>query len=220
MSTNLGKTGVPAAQRARAHGWRDPRLWIGLALVAGSVLVGARLLGAADDTTQVWAVRTDLAAGQAVTADDLVAARVRFSDDDEDRYLSTSQALPDDAVLVRAVGAGELLPAGALATGAAQFVEVPLSAPAQDIPTTLARGSRIDVYVVPAPGGAPGDDSDASARKVLDDVLVVAAPEADDVLGNVGNRQVLVAVPAEEENAIGIVLAAAREGRIQIARRG
>ena len=73
---------VPPALRGHRSGWRDPRLWIGVVLVAASVVVGARVLAAADDTVQVWAAAADLGAGQRVDADDLVAQRVRFADDD------------------------------------------------------------------------------------------------------------------------------------------
>jgi len=52
-------------------------------LVAASVVVGARVLAAADDTVQVWAAARDLGAGQRVEADDLVAQRVRFAVDPE-----------------------------------------------------------------------------------------------------------------------------------------
>ena len=34
----------------------DPRLWVGVAIVAVCVVAGARLLAAADDTVAVWAV--------------------------------------------------------------------------------------------------------------------------------------------------------------------
>ena len=78
----------------------------GIALVAASVLVGARLLGGADDTVEVWSAGADLAAGQPVTEADLVARRVRFGDEaDGDRYLRVGDRLPDDATLSRAVGA-------------------------------------------------------------------------------------------------------------------
>ena len=65
MATTLGDATDAAtpAQRVRRPGWRDPRLWIGVVLVAGSVVAGARLLAAADDTVQVWAAATDLGAG-------------------------------------------------------------------------------------------------------------------------------------------------------------
>ena len=42
-------TSAPAATRTRTPGWRDPRLWVGVVVVAGSVLLGARVVGAADE---------------------------------------------------------------------------------------------------------------------------------------------------------------------------
>ena len=48
---------VVRASRSRPPGWRNPRLVIGLALVAGSVLLGARLLAAAQrHGCSIWAV--------------------------------------------------------------------------------------------------------------------------------------------------------------------
>ena len=47
--------------RGHRPAWRDPRLWIGVVLVAASVVAGARLLAAADDTVQVWAAVDALA---------------------------------------------------------------------------------------------------------------------------------------------------------------
>lgn len=219
VSTHLGKTDAPHAPRVRAPGWRDPRLWIGVALVAASVVVGARVLGSADDMTKVWAVRSDLVAGQTVGQEDLVVRQVRFADEqDADGYLLVASGVPEDAVLQRGIGSGELLPASALGARGEQLVEVPLSAPVANIPSTLTRGSTIDVYVVPERTGA--SQAPPRATKVLDDVVVIAVPEQDEVVGQVGNRQILVGVPAGADDQIGTVLAAARDNRIQFTRQG
>src|SRR5689334_6303149 len=106
---------VPPATRSGSAGWRDPRLWVGVVLVTGSVVAGARLLSSADDMTSVWAASTDLAAGQTVTADDLRATRLRFDDAaDRQRYLGVDDELPPALTLTRPLAAGELVPAGAL----------------------------------------------------------------------------------------------------------
>ncbi|HRK48490.1 MAG TPA: hypothetical protein PK324_22875, partial [Nocardioides sp.] len=60
---------VPSAVRGHRSGWRDPRLWVGVVLVAVSVVVGSRTLAAADDTVQVWAAAADLGVGQRVEAE-------------------------------------------------------------------------------------------------------------------------------------------------------
>src|SRR3954463_4573862 len=45
---------TPPATRLSARRWRDPRVVVGVGLVALSVLLGTTLLGAADDTVAVW----------------------------------------------------------------------------------------------------------------------------------------------------------------------
>ncbi|MBJ7530487.1 MAG: hypothetical protein JHD04_13315, partial [Nocardioides sp.] len=78
-----------------------------MAIVAGSVVLGARLLAAADETVAVWAAADDLGPGERIDAGDLEAQRVRFADDtDLARYWSADEELPADLTLVRGVGAG------------------------------------------------------------------------------------------------------------------
>ncbi|NHA00170.1 hypothetical protein G5V59_08545 [Nocardioides sp. W3-2-3] len=120
MSRDLGISPVtpapPPALRAARRGWRDPRLWLGVLLIAGSVVLGARLLAAADDTVTVWGMAADRGSGTPVAAGDLAVQRVRFSDGAAlAHYFPADQPVPDDLVLTRAVGAGE--PAGPLGGG-------------------------------------------------------------------------------------------------------
>lgn len=209
-------TDAPPAARATRPGWRDPRLWTGVALVAASVLAGARLIGGADHTIEVWAASADLTVGQEVREGDLVARRVRFDDAaDADRYLRVGEALPDEATLARAVGSGELLPAAALGAPTEGLLEVPIWAPYDAIPGNLAAGARVDVYVTPLSGEAR-----TGAELVLDDVLVLAAPRGDSSFGPTGNRQVLVGVTDEDQAGVGVALAAAQDNRVAIAREG
>ena len=218
VSRDLGTLDAPQAVRARGPGWRDPRLWLGIALVAASVLVGARLLGGADDTVEVWSARADLAAGQPVTEADLVARRVSFDDEaDGDRYVRVGNPLPGDATLSRAVGAGELLPAAALGAAEEGLTEVPVWAPAEVIPASIEPGSTVDVWVTPTPGS--GSTVKGSVL-VLDDVVVIAVPRGEDSFGPGGNRQVLVGVTDGAAPEVGQALAAAKDNRIVITRQG
>src|ERR1700712_4092811 len=100
-------TAAPKAQRSRQPGWRNPRLLLGLLLVAASVVVGARLMAAADDTVGVWAVARDLPAGATLESDDVQRRQVRFPDAaTADGYLAASDDLPSAATLNRPVAAG------------------------------------------------------------------------------------------------------------------
>src|SRR3954449_3519595 len=68
----------PVPRRVRPPRWLDLRLVLGVLLVLGSVLLGARVVGAADATVPVWAVTGDLAAGTHLVAADLRAVDVRL----------------------------------------------------------------------------------------------------------------------------------------------
>jgi hypothetical protein len=193
--SSLGKPGTPAppvATRVARPGWRDPRLWIGLLIVAGSVVLGARLLAAVDDTVSVWAVVDDHGVGSPLTTDDVLAARVRFADDaDLDRYLPADEPLPDDIVLSRGVGGGELLPRAAIGNAEdASTVQVPLDLEPNRVPPTVAAGSVVDVYV----GAVGGRGDNASSGKALSAVTVVAAPAAEESFAVTGTRQLVLAV--------------------------
>jgi hypothetical protein len=215
VSRNLGITDAPPAARAGRPGWRDPRLWIGVALVAASVVAGGRVLGGADHTIEVWVASADLAEGQPLTEADLTVRRVRFDQDaDAERYLLVGSELPADATLSRAVGDGELVPQAALGAPDDDLLEVPIWAPSDAIPASVGAGSTVDVWVTPASGER------ASARLVLDDVVVIAAPRTDESFSPTGNRQVLVGVRDGDDPGIGLALAAAKDDRVAIIRQG
>ena len=164
----------------RRPGWRDPRLWIGVALVAISVVAGSRLLAAADDSVTVWAAAADLAAGDELTADDLEARRVRFVDEaDLDRYVAADQALPADSRLLRGVGEGELLPRAALGSADESGVlQLPIAVEPALVPDSVRAGSVVSVYV------RDTARCEECAGAALEGVTVVDAPPADDLTGS------------------------------------
>ncbi len=213
-----GSPPSPPARRVRRPSWRDPRLLAGLAIVAVSVLLGVRLLAAADDTTTVWSVAADLPAGHAVDAGDLRPVEVRFGSPGlAERYLPATD-LPPGTVLLQDVSTGEMLPRAALGEGGTQDVaELPISLSAESVPVGVRPGHVVDVWVTPADVAAR---QAREAVRVLEGVTVVAAPESAGALGPSMTRQVVVAVPAEEEAAIARALAALADGTVVLVGRG
>lgn len=204
---------MPAATRSTAPGWRDPRLWVGVVLVTGSVVAGAGIMAGADDTTSVWAASGDLVAGQTLTSEDLTATRVRFAEAaDGERYLAVDEQLPDELTLVRAVEAGELLPASVLGAESGQeTVTVSIAVAPEHVPTDLETGSHVDVWVV-------GEDrrSGRAAELVLDDIVIIDAPIVSDSFATSGNRQLVLAVPVTDEEALARVLAASGDNLVRV----
>lgn len=213
-------SGAPPATRSRRPGWRNPRLLLGLVLVAGSVVLGARLMAAADDTVPVWSVARDLPAGAVVRPEDLRARSVRFPDaGTADGYLSATAPVPAGSTLAHALAQGELLPRGALARGAvADLVEVPVSVATDDLPATVRQGSRVDIWVTPRT--ATTSTQRPTATKVLADVVVVATPRSAQSLAPQSTRQLIVGVPAERADALGAALGSLADGRVVVAREG
>lgn len=199
------------AQRFRPPGWRDPRLIVGLVLVAVCVLAGARLMAGADDTEPVWALRRDLSAGAAVTTGDLRTVQVRLPGESRDRYYRGDRA-PETGRLTRDLRAGELLARSALAGADAEdLVEVPVSVAGEDLPRSVRAGSTVDVWVT-----ASGEQR---ARLALEGVRVVAVSGATTSLAPQTTRQVLLGVPADEAGGLGDALGSLAEGRVVVVRR-
>jgi hypothetical protein len=174
-------------------------------IVAACVVVGARILGSADDTVTVWALSGDRAAGAALDPDDLVAKQVRFADaSDLAGYFRTDEDLPASAVLVRAVGSGELLPRAAVGSkDDAGLQQVPLSVDPGQVPASVAEGSVVDVYLSGSPSADLTHDLD---RPVISDADVVAYVSAADSLAGSGQAQLTVAVKPSEVRSYFSVL--------------
>ncbi|TGN64172.1 hypothetical protein EXE59_09580 [Nocardioides eburneiflavus] len=217
-STRLGD--VPPATRASTPGWRDPRLWIGVVLVTGSVVAGARILSGADDMTPVWSASGDLVAGQTLTAGDLRATRVRFDEDaDRDRYLEVDDDLPATLTLTRPLTAGELVPAAALGEEPTDdTVAVSIAVSAEHVPTDLVRGSRVDVWVLA--DRTLAQRRSRGAEPVLSDIVVLDAPVVTDAFASATSRQLVLAVPGADEESLGALLAASGDDRVRVVGRG
>ena len=217
----------PAPRRVRPPRWLDLRLVLGVLLVLGSVLLGARVVAAADATVPVWSAAGDLAGGTVLTAGDLVAVDVRL-DDVAGAYLATSTR-PEGRTLARAVRAGELLPRTALEEPP-ELVQLALPVQAGYVPPGLDRGQVVDVYAVadPAAGAtAAGNGSVAlvvaaapvqaisgrtegvlsTATTTVQVVVSVPADQAPVVLGAIGGRPLVVVVHGSVDAVDGVAAA-------------
>lgn len=191
----------PAPRRVRPPRWLDLRLLLGLLLVLGSVLLGARVVGSADATVPVWAAAGDLAAGTQLDEGDLVAVEVRL-DETADAYLSTSTR-PVGRTLARAVRSGELVP-GSVLEEPAELVQVALPVQAGFVPPGLRRGGLVDVYAVADPAaGATAATGGGVTPVVVRAPVQALAGRTDGVLSTPTTTvQVVVSVAEAEAPAV------------------
>ncbi len=209
---------APAATRASTPGWRDFRLWIGIAIVAASVFVGAWVLGTSDDTVPVWAAADTMGAGHVLTADDLTVRRVHFADaSDADLYYPADQQLPADLRLVHGIGAGELLPRGAVgSTGADQLRQVPISVAADQVPADVSAGSSVDVYLRPASHAGCQGSPVCGGKPVLSGVTVLDAPPVDQEFGAGGQRMLVLGMSSGQAHTFFRLLASVDEPSLTV----
>jgi hypothetical protein len=210
------EAGPAPAMRLRSSRWRDPRLAIGVILVAASVALGARVFAAADDTVPVWSLRNDVSAGSELTSDDVVISRVHFDEAGAaERYFDGAEEIPGGLVVGHDLAAGELLSRSALVQPESQAIsEVPVPVADGFSPADLEVGDRVDVWV------APSDETDrrATAELVLDDVAVLQTDVAAEGLGGGASTVVLVGLDAGASASLDESLAAITTGSVVLVR--
>lgn len=189
-------TDTATARRASAPGWRDPRLWIGVGIVAASVLVGALVLGTSDDTVAVWAATDAMGPGHALTSDDLTVRRVGFADAaDAELYVGADEQLPSGVHLLHGVAAGELLPRAAVGSEETSALrQVPVSVASDQVPGSVGEGDVVDVYLRPSTRSGCTGTPVCSGRPVLAAVTVLDAPPPDQAFGSQGGRMLVLGV--------------------------
>lgn len=210
---------APAARRLGSSRWRDPRLAVGIVLVAASVALGAQVVAAADDTVPVWSLSADVSAGSELTADDVTVARVHFDRaDDAELYFDGDEPLPDDLVPGHDLAGGELLSRSALVDPESKAIdELPLPVADGFYPADLVAGDRVDIWALP---DADREDR-RGADKILDGIAVRQVDAASTSVGGAASVVVLVALEADEAgSALSDLVSAVASGSVYLTREG
>jgi hypothetical protein len=217
-----GISQAPPAKRASAPGWRDPRLWLGVAIVAASMFAGSLVLGTSDETVAVWAATEPLAAGHVLTAGDVTVRRVRFDDSGASGlYLPADRELPADLRLSRAVGAGELVPkAAAEPTAGRDERQVPVSVAPGQVPPSVGVGDVVDVYVRPSSRTGCADSGVCDGSPVVAAVTVLEAPDPGEGLGSDGSRMLVLAMSGAQTQRFFRAVASVDDAAVTVVGRG
>lgn len=201
--------GVPVAGRLRRPGWKDPRLLIGLLLIAVSIVGVSAIVSAADRTTPYYVAKSTLTPGTVLAIDDLAVAHVRIGSGGYLLADGTAEAEPWGQVVTRVVEEGELLPAGALASADAfdsRPVAVVTTSP---VSADVRPGSVVDVWVTASGGEGPPDST------LVGEGLVVADVNRDQGAFSAGSSEtVYVVVP--RAGLEGFLEALAMEGAVSV----
>jgi hypothetical protein len=212
LTGSAGSIDGPVAPRLRRPTWRDPRLLIGLVLLLSSVALGARIVALADHTEPVYAARATLPTGTPLTAEVLDVVRLRLSGTDA-AYLDARRPLPIGQVLIRTVGAGEIIPLASIAP-AAQILSRPVSIPLEgEAPAGLTAGGLVDLWASARRRDAVGggfDEPERIARTV--EVFAVRTPGT----GLSTSRAASVEVLLPSETLAPVLDALANQARVVV----
>jgi hypothetical protein len=187
----------PRPRRIAPPRWLDLRLVLGVMLVLGAVLIGAKVVSSARQTYPVVAATRDLSAGTMLSSADLRLAQVQLPARGHGVYLTRMQ----DALgkpLQRAVSAGELVAADAVGpVPRLTTVTVPLASGAAP---ALRKGQRIELWV---------STKSCSSQVLLPDVAVqaVRADDGGSFDSGTGGQDVVISVAPERADRVVQALA-------------
>lgn len=136
------------AGRMRRPSWKDPRLAIGLVLVALSVALGIAVVAGGRNTVEVWAASRTLAPGDSL---DDVLTIVEVPEGFEDSYVPASDAV--DGVVNRVVAEGELLPRSAVVAAGEMSLRTVVVTLGEQVSAAVGTGTIVDLWLNPAEGG-------------------------------------------------------------------
>ncbi len=166
-------TEIASAPAPRRRPFADPRLLIGLLLVAASVAATVGIVAAVDRRTEVYAAAGPLEPGQRIAVSDLVPRGVALDGSDA-LYLGVGDVPRGGLVVTRAVAQGELVPASSVGrTSDVEATSLVLRL-ATRVSGAVKPGASVDVWsAAPATPSATADVDDDVA--VPPTVLVAGA---------------------------------------------
>lgn len=178
--------------RRPSRSFVDPRFVGGVFLIVLSVVLAVVVLRSATAGVAVYQARSDLAAGERVSAGDFVVVDARVP---EGVYVA-SGSLPPKGELTRSVGRGELLPVSAI--GAAGDRHPLVLTLAQPLASSVRVGDRITLWAAPGRDGAGGPQE---GPRVLSREAIYVAKAATTTV-SVGGPQIEVRVPEVDLPAV------------------
>ncbi len=172
-----GSTTTPQVPRRRRRFSLDPRLLIGLGLVAASVVGVVAIVSSSDESVLVYAAREPLAPGDRVRASDLQELSVQL--EDAHQFYLANDSIPDGGfVVTKPVGAGELIPSSA--TGSLDGLRVTalvISVNGQ-LAASVVPGAAVDIWAARETGASPAGSSQANATQFGPPAVVTTATVA------------------------------------------
>jgi hypothetical protein len=141
---------LPLSRRRRLR--FDPRLVIGIVLVAASTVGVTAVVAGLNHTVAVYRAAEPLAAGARITAADLVATPVRLGQ--QQRLYLSGRVPAGGYVVTRTIAEGEIVPLSALGTAESVDVAAVVVNLSTRLSGSIVPGAVIDLWAAPKRAGS------------------------------------------------------------------
>ncbi|WP_109209980.1 MULTISPECIES: SAF domain-containing protein [Microbacterium] len=182
--------------------WGDARFFLGVLLVAASVVGVWLVVSAARQTVPVYAAAHTIVPGEAIGAADLKVVDVALGP------LAGTYLAPDDldgaAVATRTIEAGELVPAASVGDPDSARTTSVVVRSAVDVPASVEAGTIVEVWSAPPLEQGAYDEP----RILVADATVVTVSRDDSMIGG-GAAALEIVIPRADVSA---TLAAMADG--------
>ena len=187
MSRRSGRTQSQARARAFVL---DPRLAIGVVLVAASVVGVVSLVAATDDSIEVYAAGATFTPGDRVLSSDLVVRSVKLNEA-ADHYIVRGELSEQGFVATRSIGVGELVPTSSLGSHDGLSLTSVVVAPQSGLSGSVAPGASVDVWA------SPEDDNGqyAAPGVIISGAVVVRLLDDDSLVSSAQGSAIELLVP-------------------------
>ncbi|MFE5409888.1 SAF domain-containing protein [Microbacterium sp. NPDC056569] len=157
--------------------WGDARFFLGVLLVAASVVGVWLVVSAARQTVPVYAAARTIVPGEAIGTGDLTVVDVALGTL-AGTYL-TADDLDEPAVATRTIEEGELVPAASVGDPASARTTSVVVRSAVDVPASVDAGSIVEVWSAPLDEQGVYDEP----RILVADATVVSVTRDDSMIG-------------------------------------
>ena len=185
---------APPRPRPRAF-WGDARFFLGILLIAASVLGVWFVVSASRQTVPVFAATRTIVPGDAVEGGDLRLVEVSLGQL-EGAYLAP-EALEAGLVATRTVAEGELVPQSAVGAAAAAATTTVVLRSAVEVPSSVEAGSVVEVWEA----ALIERGSYNAPRILIADATVVSVTRDDSMIGG-GAASLEVVIPRADVAAV------------------
>lgn len=188
--------------RFQRPGFKDPRLLIGLLLIAVSIVAVIGILRLGNKTAPYYKANRDISVGEKISAGDYSLIDVRLADA-ENLYVSEQQGIPEGAVATSRIASGQLLPSASISTQNTDGRRLATVTVDSAYASTLTAGTQVDVWVSAKQDGAGNSFADPTV--VMEGAEISKISNEETLMGGTGKSAVQLLV---SEDALGTILRA------------